>query len=159
MNNKAQLAGLGVLLTVALGIIVGAILLQASAPAVAQVNTLQNINNQSITLPATNGNVSLTGQSASNVILTNRTSGTVVPASNYTITNNVLINGQLYAVLQLKDGNFSGNVMNISYTSEPFGYANDSGSRVMIGLVLVFGALAIFAMAISPIGKALKDLF
>lgn len=160
MNKKAQIAGIGVLITVAIAVIVGAILLQASAPSVANVNTLQTITNQTFTLPAQNATATLgSGQATSNVVVQNRTSGAIVVASEYTITNYVLSNGVLVSRLTLNGANYSTNVVNVSYTQEPFGYATDSGSRAVIGLVLVFAALAILVVVVTPVGAAVRDMF
>lgn len=158
MNNKAQLAGIGIFITIAIAVIVGAILLQAAAPSVASMNTILTVNNESLTLPAAPGNVTLKGQATFNHILTNRTSGTPIPASNFTVYNDVLVNGQLVSILRLLDGNFSGNVVNVSYTYESFGYANDGGTRAIIGLVLIFSAIAIFVVVLTPVGEAIRDL-
>ena len=160
MNRKAQTAGIGVLITVAIAIIIGAILLQASAPAVATVNTLQTVVNESATFPAGSTVLVLKGQAVSNVVVLNRSGGFEITSGNYTITNRELSNGALRAYLSNTTSDiWVGKAVNVSYTYEAFGYATDSGSRVMIGLVLVFGALAVFVTAMSPIGDAIKDLF
>jgi len=151
VNRKGQ-TGIGLLILVAVAVIVGLVLLNVSADNLAIMTTTVNTINKTFTAPAINGNLTLEGQAVTSVIAVNATSGNLIPASNYTITNYVLSNGQLISTFTSLggDGGWQGKSINVSYTYEPFGYDRNSGNRSIIGLVIVFFALAIAVIAMVP---------
>lgn len=153
MNRKGQIGGVGAILMLVIGVIVCLVLLQASAPGIATVTSTVSVTNQTVTAPATNGNATiLSGQAATVITVTNATSGTLIPASNYTIRNYVLSNGVLVNTFTSNggDGGWQGKGINVTYTYEPYGYATDSGSRAVAGFILLFAALAIAIFALVP---------
>lgn len=150
MNNKAQL-GLGVLLTTFVAIVVGLALWQGSFSGVVATTELVTYTNNTFTAAAVNSTITLNGQSTSGHIFTNATSGVIIPNANFTVSNYVLSNGQLISTVKTLDGNqHAGRSVNVSYTSEPFGYQTNGGSRSIIGLILIFAALAIAVVALIP---------
>lgn len=155
MRNKKGEANIGVLLTVAIAVIVGLVLLQASAPNVTTLTTTSSNTNKSYTLPANGASIALDGQAVSNVVVLNRTGATyqVVPSNNYTISNY----GATGASLTINDATFASKTANITYTYEPIGYSTDAGGRTVSGLILLFGALAIAFIAYLAINKEVFD--
>jgi len=152
VDRKGQI-GIGVIILVAVAVIIGAVILNTSADNLAILTQTVNTVNKTFTAPAINGNLTVEGQAVTSVIATNASSGTLIPASNYTITNYVLSNGQLISTFTSLggDGGWQGKSINLSYTYEPFGYDRNSGNRSVIGLVVVFFALAIAVVAITPV--------
>jgi len=140
----------------AIGIIVSLVLFQASAPNVALITTTYQHNNETITLPANGGSLTLVGQAVSNVIVTNRTSGAVVPSTNYTILNDYLNNGVLEARINTTNSLYASNSVNISYLSEPFGYATDGGTRAITNLILILSAIAVFVFVAFKVNQDLE---
>lgn len=139
-------------------IIVGIVVtIQGTSPAIGTLTQTSSIVNQSVTAPAAGStSVILNGQSATNLLVINASSGTVIPASNYTVTNYALVNGQLVTQFTSNVGTlgFQGKSINVSYLSEPFGYQIDSGNRAVTTLIPFLSALAI---GIVVLGLAFKD--
>ena len=156
MNNKAQTAG--VLIMVFIALIVGLSLLAGPsgiAGEAARMTTLMEARNTTATLPASlTGRVDLIGQKATNMIVTNATSGVKLLADNYTIYNNILLAD---GTLGSRIGNGGGvsvwnnTIVNLTYTYEPLGYAADTTVRTIIRLIVIFASLVLVAVAISPV--------
>jgi len=141
----------GMLLLTAIGVIVGLVLLVASAQ---QTNDLVNtvtLSNSSFTAPAESGSYYFTTYKAiSSPVIYNAT-GDLVPAANYTVTNNVVYNDALAVRVTLGAVNeYANDTWNISGTAQPLGYATDSASRSIVPLIVIFGALAIAVVALAP---------
>ena len=157
MNNKAQTAG--VLIMVFIALIVGLSLLAGPggiAGEAARMTTLMEARNTTATLPASlTGRVDLIGQKATNMIVTNATSGVKLQADNYTIYNNILLAD---GTLGSRFGNggsqvsaWNNTIVNLTYTYEPLGYAADTTVRTIIPLIVIFASLVLVAVAISPV--------
>lgn len=158
MNQKGAspvLTGVGTIFVIAIAIIVALSLMTGNGGIfsnIGQSTLTVNYVNSTVTFPAAAANLTLNGQAVSNVIVTNSTSGAVVPSSNYTTTNYALdSNGQLYSYLTAGTGYYNSKSVNISYTTEPLGYAKESGSRAMIGLIAIFSAVAVLGVIIWKI--------
>lgn len=152
MNRKGQIEGVGIILSCFFAIIIGVALYQGTFQSISTAtNTVTYVNN-SVTLPAVNSTVNLNGQAAYSVILINATSGAVVSSNGYTVNNYVLSNGALTTNIKVLDAGsaYASKGVNASYTSEPFGYETNSGSRAVIGLITVFAALSIAILALMP---------
>jgi len=121
---------------------------------IATITTTNALVNQTFTWPAVGANLTLPGQATRNHIVVNATSASQaeIPTSNYTVRNYILgTDGTLSSTIQNLPGNgFAGRNVNISYTSEPYGYSTDGGVRAVTSLVILFGALAIALIAIWP---------
>lgn len=155
MNKNGQF-GVGMIVMIAIAIIVAVIIIQASADNMSVLTTKNSVVNQSVTAPAAGSTSAiLTGQAVSGVTVINGTSGTVIPASNYTITNYVVSNGQLVSTFTTNAGpyGFAGKSINVSYTYEPFGYDTNTGGRAVANLIILFAALAIAIVVLVPVVK------
>jgi hypothetical protein len=151
MNRKAQLISVGAIIIVFMSIIIGLALLSGSFANIGNVINTNTVVNSSQTFPVAGANLTLTGQAASSMTIINRTSGVVVPATNYTINNyNIDTTGSLYSYITGNPGTYGGNTVNVSYTYEPLGYAKESSNRTIVGLIAIFAALAIAVVALVP---------
>ena len=159
MNRKWEAMGMiGVLLVVFVSVIIGLALFNGGITSNVGASTQTvTYTNQTITFQAAGSTVTLNGKLSSNVVVINQTSGTVVPSSNYTILNNVIVNGALASQLQAANGYFNGVGVNISYVSQPLGYIPDSGSRSIAGIIIIMAALAIAAIVLAKAWEGVKD--
>ena len=142
---------IGIIVSLFVAIIVGVVLLQSSAQNVGDAVNTVTIANQSLTSNIVNGTPQyLTNiKSISNVVVYNETGG-IVGAGNYTITNNVIYNGQ-EAVSIVGDTTAAyKSKWKISGTAQPLGYIADSGGRSVASLVVILAALAIVAVVLYP---------
>lgn len=152
-NKKGQTIG-GVIIT-AIGIIVALTLLVGGVTEGygTLTQTVQQVN-QNLTLRSDQA-TTLTGKNPTSVVVRNGTSGTLVAAANYTITKEkILADGTLGSTIQLGTGvNAADNntVKTLNYTYEPLGYATDSATRSIAGLILIFAGLAVAVFALVPI--------
>jgi len=156
MNNKGQV-GVGAILIMAISVIVGVILFTAVAQQVGTTTNTATVSNLSIGT-ATNGTTLYitTYRAITSPVIVNSTNGAAVSASYYTITNNVVYNGAL-AVSVLPTSPSSANLTsyewNISGTGQPLTYIPDSGGRALVGMIVIFFALAIAVVALTPVLK------
>lgn len=161
MNKKGLENGMiGTLVILAVAIIVCLTLLTGGiSSSAASLSTLTSLSNVTYTAPASAGlSINIPYQALKGTItVTNATSGTVIPATNYTITNYVVSNGQLVTTLTANAGNslgWQGKSINISSTSvEPFGYDTNSGSRAISGLIIIFAIIALVIAVMVPVVK------
>jgi len=161
MNRKAQSINVGMLIIIAIAVIVGLTLLTGGiTDGVGKVTNTGVIVNSSYVSAAAGSSINLPFQAVRSVTIQNASSGEVIPATNYTVTNYVVSNGQLVTQLTSKAGagGWQGKAVNISGTVEPFGYDTNAGGRVMANLIIVFSALALFIVVLVPIIKNL-DFF
>ena len=132
-------------------IIVGLVLITDSISdnTAVMTNTYTTVNQ---TVAWTNTTVlTLNGKLATNFIATNQTNGVTVPATNYTVNNNVILaDGTLGSTLTEKGGVFIDRNVNISYTWQPLGYVPEGGGRAIVDLIVLFCVIAIFVVALVP---------
>jgi hypothetical protein len=143
--KKAQI-NLGWLFITFIGIIVAFAFLTPISNTVSLTTNTQTINNRSFTASTTD--VAITGyqQVQGTYTLTNSSGGTLA-ATNATLVASSSSGGlQLY--LHIGDPYLNAKVINVSGTLEPIGYAEDSGSRGIIPLIVIVSTLAILAFAI-----------
>lgn len=158
VNNQR----IGLLILTAVAIIVGVVLLQASAKQVGDVtNTIAYANNTLGTM--TNGTTLYVTSCRAilNPVIWNATGDIVIPANNYTITNNVVYNGALTvrvvpAVSVFADAAFNKGTATIDGTCEPTTYDESSGGRAVAGIIIVMFAIALAVVALTP---TLKEKF
>lgn len=153
-SKKAEMDGMGVILIAFVAIVVGIAFYQAIIQYVGEstgVSLIRTINS-TITMPAANGVVELTGQEyVGTAIVTNASEvGTIVPTTNYTITERINSDGVKGIVLTSKGGMWATGSVNITYTYYPDGYIDDAGGRSMALLIPIFAALAIAIVALVP---------
>jgi len=152
MNKKAQMEGIGSFIVVFLTLLVGIILFTAIAQESGKATTLDSYSNVTVTLPASDGSIYLTNiRAISDVVINNESVAGIIPASNYTIENNVVNNGALAVRLTLgPDSPWSAIDANITGTTQPLTYIPDSGARSMVPLIAIFFALALVVVALVP---------
>ena len=168
MNKNGETGNLvGLLVLTAITVIVGVILLQASAQNVGTATNSQTLVNQS--LPS--ATVNLTGQYITNckeisgTVMFNATGNVEIPATNWSIANRVIdpSSGQL-AVNVTPNASFGAGtgfnkgIWKISGTCLPLTYEDDSGGRSMLGMVVIMFAIGIAVVALVPVLKQ-KDIF
>lgn len=160
--NKRGAIGLSLILILAVGAIVALVLFQESANQVAKSNpsTTTTILNQTITFPAAGGKVILTGQElVASYGLTNKSSGAVVPTTNYTLQEEVRTSDGLKGiVITGKAGDWAGLPVNVSYVYYPDGYIDDAGGRSIAGIIVLLAALAVAIFVLAPFLKERFDL-
>jgi len=159
MNNKAQTAaGVGVFITLFITIIVGVILLIAVAQSIGETldTSTQNssTNGLTYTVPADGITIDLVGQELlSTPVVHNGTADSVqvISVGNYTIDEGVSTSTGVKTIRYTAVGSeFDGHTMNVSYNYGADGYVENSGARGMIGMIVVFFALAIALIALEP---------
>ncbi len=138
------------LLIVFIGAIIAVTFLQTIGDSVfAQTNTA-SVTNVTVTAPAINATLDLTGRTLIGT-------GTVVNASNESSPNNGLIiqtgigtTGLQSVQLTVNDtaGSYDGITVNVSYSFEPDGYLQETSTRAVALLVVLFAALAILIFVI-----------
>lgn len=157
MNRKGlENLSVGVLIMMFIAVVVVVALITGGiSSSIGAVTQTVTISNQTYAAPATAGaSIDIPYQALKGtIIVTNATSGTIVPASNYTITNYVVSNGQLVTRLTSTAGNTVGwlgkNINISSSVVEPFGYDTSAGGRSMTDMILIFSALALAVFVLS----------
>lgn len=165
-SKKAQM-NVGMIILLFITLIVGLILFQDIAQFVGQTRDTAVIVNDTFTAPANGGRVDLTGQeffgSATVYNATGQSSAStyILGAGNYTIDERVSpTTGVKTVYFQLDDALFENQELNISYDYGPDGYMDNSGGRSMAGLIIIFTALVIAVVAMSPvIREGLSNLY
>lgn len=153
MNKQGQVS-MGSLLIVFITVIVGLALLVSSAQNVGQVTNTINVVNESLGVASNSTTVYLTNYKLiSGVVIYNNT-GVIVPATNYTVTNNVVHNGALAVSVLPKATTAYQYQWNISGTAEPTTYDSNSGGRALAGLIIIFAGLAIAVVVLVPTLKS-----
>jgi hypothetical protein len=155
-NKKGQT--MGSIIMVAIAVIVGLICFQIIAQQVGSSTNTVAVANKTLGAASNSTTVYLTDYQAlgGTIVVWNGTTS-VVPASNYTVTNNVVYNGVLAVSVLPKtplSAGYQGYTWYISGTAEPAGYISDSSARSMVALITVFFAIGILAVAMLP---AIKD--
>ncbi len=155
MNKKGQMGNaLGILLITAIGIIVGVVLFQVIAQEVGSSTNTVAVVNVSLGTADNATTVYLTDyRSISSVVIYNESGTEIVPANNYTVTNNDLNDDQALSVSVLPisaNNEYQGYTWTISGTAQPVTYIADSGGRAMAGLIVIFFALAVAVIALEP---------
>ena len=151
MNRKGQMSGVGMLIAVAITVIVGAILLQATAQSAGDVTNTIAITNESFAA-ANNTLYTFNYKALTGVVIYNNTADVVIGAGNYTVTNNVVTNGALTSTVAVNFSSavYAGDGWNISATAQSTTYGDGAG-RAVTGLIIVFFALAVAAVALYPV--------
>jgi len=155
MNKQASMKATGIILIAFIGIVVSLALLSGGINQnIGSATQTSQWVNKTYTFPTPGNSIVLEGQAATNVIVSNRTTQAVVPATNYTITNYDVSTGTLRTILTAKAGiagEWNNTQVNVSYTFEPLGYVRDPASRTVVGLIAIFAAIAVFAFVIWSI--------
>jgi hypothetical protein len=156
MENKA--VGIGTIVMLAMVLIVGVILMQGSAQNVGSMTNTVSVDTN-ITAPANGTAYYFTDYRAlTGVTVTNASNKAAISSGNYTITNNVVYNGQLATKL-VPDASagYQAVSWNVVATGQPLTYSDDSGSRSVAGLIILLMALALIVVAASVAVKSYNE--
>ncbi len=106
--------------------------------------------NVTVTAPAVNATLDLTGRSLISETDVSEASNASNTSNGMFLQTRVGTDGLLSVQLTLNDtaSAFAGVSVNVSYTYQPEGYLADSGARAIATLILIFGALAILVFVI-----------
>lgn len=147
-NNKGQ-AIVGGLIMAFIGVIVALSLLSGNGGISGNTATLVNsgtVNENLVTLAANGAYLDRPGcvNYAGTPTVINATDSEVVNAANYTFTTRVSPTlGIKVLTIKTNAARYGSAVVNMSYTCLPQGYAEDSASRSIISLVVMFAAIAV----------------
>lgn len=160
MGKKAQVGTqLGGIILLAVALIVGVILIQASANNVAATTNTVTVN-QSLGVIVVNNTVQYVTnlRQLDSPVVYNQSNGAVISAGNYTITSNVNYNGNLVvSVLPLNVTAGSVNKWVITGTGTPTGYISDTGGRSMANLIILLSCVALVVIGAAWAMKAYND--
>jgi hypothetical protein len=157
-NKKGQI-NMTILIVLAVAIIVGLIFFQEVANNVEQgtrtVSGVVNVYNQSITTPAANGILELTGQElVGTPIVTNTSTSTVMTTTNYTVSECVRTSDNLKGICYTAlTANGAAKAFNISYSYYPNGYIDNAGSRSIAGIIVLLFAVGLVIVVLAPMIK------
>lgn len=156
-NKKGQTVGTFIVLI--LGIITCVVLLVAVAQQKGNITDTIAYENVSVAANVVNGTTQYVTQcrALNNVLIFNATGDIQIPSTNYTLTNNVVYNGQLAVSIlpnALDDADFGYNAgkWTIDGTCEPLTYDENSAGRTIIDLVVLLSALALVVFVLEKSG-------
>lgn len=163
MNRKGQI-GIGAILIMAIAVIVSMVLFQQSAANVAQETSTFTLVNGSFTAPAAGQSIDLTGQELFDTpVIVNATNTTqiIAAANNFTIAEGVSTSSGVKKIIltTIAGSPYAGKPIKVSYSYGAEGYADDSGSRAVTGLILILAAVAIVAVIAYKIIEDNGDIF
>ena len=153
MNKKG--AGIGGFILFFIGVIVALTLIVSTAQSVGDMTNTITIANTSLGANAANGTAQyLTNYRAiSSVVVYNETGNALVPATNYTATNNVVYNGNLaWRIVPNTTADLKYK-WQISGVAQPLTYADDSATRTVGGLIVIMSAIGILGFAVWFFGR------
>lgn len=120
------------------------------------------VNNQTITVPAINASVDLTGRDLiEEITIINETSVASVDVVGLTLQRGIGTNGLLTVQLFANDtsSEITGNGVNVTYTYRADGFVG-TGNIAVTQLIVIFAALAMVIFAIVMLFQSpLRDLF
>jgi hypothetical protein len=163
MSNKGQIAGLGVILSIAIAVIVGTVLLSGSggiSGQAAALTTTRTVTNQTVTLAAVGGFTDIDGcvNFQGTPLVSNATTQAIVPATNYTFTTRVSPTDGLKTLTVRSDGGYwVSSAVNASYVCQIDGYAEDASTRAVVPLITLFAALGLAAIVLGAAYR--KEIF
>lgn len=161
MNNKGQI-GFGFIVMAAVAILIGLAFFPSISPNIGAMTKTFTSTNVTMAMPANGATSELTmcGQRAAGTVqIINASTGTVVPTTNYTITQSTGTDGYLTAKITTTNSLlYAGRNVNVTcYDYEPKGYVAESGSRALVGLIAIAFALLIIVAAIPNLKDKLFD--
>lgn len=158
MKNKRGQLNVGGYIILVIGIIVSTVLLIGMAQQKGQMTDLVTYANVSVgTL--TNGTPTyITAcRALRDPVLWNATGNVLIPATNYTLTDNVLYNGMWAvridpAVTITAGVAFNKGLATIDGTCEPITYSENSSANTILDLVILFAAIALLVWVLEHSG-------
>jgi len=149
MNKKGQTMGSIIMVFVA--VVVGISLFLIISQTVGQSTSTVELANQSFTSAAEGASAFLTDYRLIGSPVIYNATGALVPAANYTLTNNVVNNGALAVEVATGAQNeWATDVWNISGTAQKTDYIDSSAARSIALLISIFFALAIAVVPLEP---------
>ncbi len=150
MKNKKGQLEMGSIIMVAITLIVGVILLAASAQNLHPTLNTIDINNESFT-GTLNERVAISGQAVTDTMIVILVNDSVfITTGNYTVESNQILNGALTATINVTTSYIDGAELNISYTMQPDGYSTSGGARSVAGIIIILFAVSIAVVALMP---------
>ena len=152
MNKKAEGNMVGVLLVTFVAIVVAIALFLAAAQQVGTATSTQAVNT-TLSLVVNGTPQYLTNYKVlSGVTVYNSSAEAVtVGAGNYSVNNSLVYNGALaVAVTPTASAEFKG-AWRVIATGEPLGYIDSGAGRSVAGIIVIFAALAIAVVAMTPV--------
>lgn len=151
---EKQTLGIGMLVVVFVAVIVGIALLNSAASSVQSSTNTVAVANLTFAAPANGSSSAITGyqEIIGSATVLNATDNITIGAGNYTIAS-TSSNGLKVLQYTTINPQFASKSVRISMTAEPTGYIEDSGSRAVAGLIIIFGALALAVVALYPVLK------
>lgn len=138
------------------GAIITIVFMNVIADSIFTQTNIATVTNKTFTTAAVDSSVTLVGrQNISTITIINATNNTLDWSANFTV-DTVDSSGNLGIFLVTRNVTgvgFPTESINVTYSYEPFGYLQDSGSRSVSALILIFGALAIVVFVIVVIFK------
>ncbi len=158
INKKGEM-NVGGLVIIFIGIIVAIALFAPIADTTGDMTNLRTSTLANYTTAATvNNSITLVGRElVGSIVVVNASNTAEVWTSNFnTVSTNTA--GRLAILLKTTDAagtaGQNASLASVTYTYKPQGYNDSSGARSIIGIVLVFAALAIMAFVVP----GFKDL-
>ena len=152
MNKKGESeVGFGMLIVVFMAIIVGVVFFQVIAQEVGRSTNTIALENQSLVIAAVNDTpyVITNCRAISGAVFFNET-GDVPIAGTATIVNNVVTNGALTVTVTPDVAPAEQNIWTVDATCQPLTYIAESGGRAVAGLIVIFFALAVAVVSLTP---------
>ncbi|HEC40002.1 hypothetical protein LCGC14_0509390 [marine sediment metagenome] len=150
MNRKGQVE-LGAILIAFIVVIVGVVLMVASAGLIG--DTTNTITATNISFTGANGTTTnIPGKFWSDLVVYNETGDYLIGSGNYTLINNAVVNGEetarltRAAPLALE----ATHNWNLSGVYQPTTYITNSGGRAIANIIIIFFALAIAVVTLFP---------
>lgn len=143
----------GVLLVTFIGVIVALAIFTGGITGQVGQSTNLGFKNATYANSTTNGYTYLDGKYVTSILVSNTSSHSTIVAGNYTIYNNILnANGELSSAIDMRAGDTAqGTTWQVAYTFQPLGYVPDAAGRSIVGLIVIFAALAIAVIALAPV--------
>jgi len=164
LKNKGM-SPLGGIIMLAIGIIFATVLIIAIAQQKGTMTDLKSVENESLGTLTNFTTLYITNyKSCSDFKVFNATGDEEVASTNYTVTNNVVYNGQeaISVVPTVTAGYVSAwnkGTATFQGTCQPLTYANDQGARTGANLIVIFSALGLLGWVIWYYREEFGDLF
>lgn len=150
MNRQGQM-DLGVILIVFITVIVSVVLFTTAAQLIGDSTNTVTVANITFETPANGTAGNIFGKSWTSLVVYNATDDFLIDSNNYTLANNQVVNGVLTATLtpdaSIEWADFD---WHLSGVVEPTTYISSGGGRAIANIIVVFFALAIVVVALSP---------
>lgn len=147
--------GLGTFLSLFIAVLVGLVLIPAVGVFTGQATNTNTNSNETITAPDVNVTIDITGQSLLNTaIVFNGSSQVQLASSDFRIDEGVSTNTGLLSIQYTSlSAPFANRTVNLTYDFGADGFVDNAGARSLVGLIILFMALSIAIIALSPIMK------